>query len=488
MRQGRAEFFLVSHNADVTKFIILDSYKVNDAEVFITEDGQYLVVEPILTSEAHSTYRVMMEQLFYSLDPLSKSDDPVNYIEQHMWREAEDMAIVDSFSKYFQSLRYYLVRDIIGYGILDVLMKDDDIEEITAERFDTKVGVIHRRFTEFNILDTNISFVSAISMNSYIQRLVQRSGNSVTAAVPIMDAMTKEGDRITVTYGREVSLPGPTIEIRKFTRQPFTISHMLGLGTLSPIMAAYHWMLFDAKAFGLIVGETGSGKTTLLNALAGLSNPRWKVLTIEETPELKIPHYRWERLVTRTSPMITYSSYDVSVMDLIRASLRMRPDIEIVGEVRGREAQFLFQSAATGHGGLSTIHGASAEAALNRLASDPINIKASQQMLLWFVMHITRIKSHDNKFCRKVVSIKEVIPGMDSVILRDLFAYDRKARAYNIVSPVDLVKNSRKVHEAARILNVEPTEDIEKRISLLTECREKKSHKEVFSTISRYYS
>ncbi|PJB98059.1 MAG: hypothetical protein CO079_04090, partial [Nitrosopumilales archaeon CG_4_9_14_0_8_um_filter_34_10] len=242
---------------------------------------------------------------FLSLEPLEHARDPVSYIETHIWREAEQQAILDQVKSNFTELKYYLIRDIVGYGILDVMMNDDNIEEITAERFDRTVGVIHRKFTEFNILDSNVLFGSEDMMNSYIQRIIQRTGHSVTAAAPVMNAMTQTGDRMTVTYEREVSLPGPTIDIRKFTRQPYTITHLLELGAMSKLMAAYLWILFDAKAFGLIIGETGSGKTTTINSLMCLTNPRWKIVSIEETPELKIPHYRWERLFTRTSSMIS---------------------------------------------------------------------------------------------------------------------------------------------------------------------------------------
>ncbi|HEX9846092.1 MAG TPA: type II/IV secretion system ATPase subunit [Candidatus Nitrosotenuis sp.] len=490
MKGRLVSFALISHRADLSKIQIIDTYKVNDASVYITNDGKYLIVEPLLTKESHDIYQEMMEQLFYSLEPLSKTDDPINYIEKHMWKEAEDRAITDSFSKYFHSLRYYLIRDILGYGILDVLMRDENIEEITAERFDTKIGIIHRKFSEFNILDTNISFGSADSMGSYIQRLMQKTGNTVTAATPIMNAMTKEGDRITVTYGQEVSLPGPTLDIRKFTRDPFTITHLLEFGALTGLMASYFWMLFDAKAFGLVVGETGSGKTTMINGLMGLSNPRWKIVTIEETPELQIPHYRWERLITRTSPMITQSNFDITIMELIKASLRLRPDFEIVGEVRGEEAQFLFQSAATGHGGLTSFHGSSAESALNRLASDPINIKSSQQMLLWFIAHMTKLKTADKKIVRKIVSVKEVMPKTESVSLHELFKYDQKTSSYNIDTIDQLIEKSTKVQDAANILNVEPKEDLQKRIDLLGECQKSSAHsvEQVFSVISKYYA
>jgi flagellar protein FlaI len=481
---------VICHAADLGQYEIMDSYKIGDADVFIAKDGKYIVSEPKLSMETHLVYNQMMQQLFLSLEPL-KVGDPVSYIEKHIWKEAKDLAITDQIAAAFTQLRYYLVRDILGYGILDVLMKDEDVEEITCERFDRTVGVIHRKYTEFNILDTNIKFGSAETMNSYIQKTIQRTGGSVTAAHPIVNAMTGEGDRITATYESEVSLPGPTIDIRKFTREPFTIVNLFEFGTLDVVLAAYLWMLFDAKSFGLIVGETGSGKTTIVNALMALTNPRWKILTIEETPELKIQHYRWKRLFTRTSPLITQTeNYDISIMDLIKASLRMRPDFEIVGEVRGQEAQYLFQSAATGHGGLTTFHASNAESALKRLGSEPINIKSGQQMLLWFIAHVTRLKTPDKKTTRKIVSVDEVIPKSQTVELAKIFRYDQKTNGFGIADVDDLVAKSIKVHLATEILGVDPGQDLQKRASLLCECQSKnlRTTQEISAVISKYYT
>lgn len=468
---------------------VIEHYSVNGARVYITKDGRYLVVEPELTSEAHEIYSKMLEVLFYSLKPLTQSPDPVSYIEEHIWKEAEDLAIVDKVKNVFEQLRYYLVRDVVGYGITDVLMKDDDVEEVTCERYDRNVGVVHRRYTQYNILDTNIMFGSADAMNSYIQRIMQKTGKSVTAAVPVMDAVTKEGDRIMVTYASEVSLPGPTISIRKFPRTPYTITHLLKFNTISRLMAAYLWILLDAKAFGLIVGETSAGKTTMINSLMCLTNPRWKIVTIEETPELQMPHYRWQRLFTRSSPMITESKFDVNVMDLIKASLRMRPDFEIVGEVRGEEAHALFQSAATGHGGLTSVHASSAEAALGRLSSEPINIKTSQQMLLWFILHITRVKAIDGSIVRRVISITEVVPKQDSVELVEVFRYVPKIDIFEPSDMQELVQRSARLKQAGYMLNIDPLLDLQKRISLLDRCMEENAStvQQVFGILGRYY-
>lgn len=483
-------FDVVCHAAFPVGVDVIDSYGVGDACVFITRHGQYLVSEPALSVEAHAVYSGIMQQLFMSMEPMMKNGNPVSYIEKYLWEEARQQAIADIVSNNFRPLRYYLIRDVLGYGILDVLMKDEKLEEVTVERFDRNVGVIHRQFGEFNILDTNIVFGTTELLNSYIQKLMQKTGAGVSFATPIVNAMTSEGHRIIATYEREVSLPGSTLDIRKFTRDPYTIVHLLECGALNNLVAAYMWFLLDAKSFGLIVGETGSGKTTLLNTVIGLTNPRWKIVTIEETPELKIPHYRWQRLFTRTSSTITRNDqFDISTMDLIKASLRMRPDFEIVGEVRGEEAQYLFQSAATGHGGLTTFHSAGAESALNRLAAEPINIRTSQQMLLWFIVHVTRLRTPEEKITRKIVAIDEIMPKNNGVQLANVFRYDAKSGKYDTNSVDELIEKSKKIQHAADVLNVDPKRDLEQRISLLDDCVQKnaKSQSQVNSIISKYY-
>ena len=472
---------------------VIDSYKVGRARVFVTGDGRYLVSEPPITEAGHTVYEQLMRRLFLSLLPLQQQRDPVSYLERHIWLEAHRQGIVDDVKRNFPEIRYYLVRDIVGYGILDVMMNDDGIEEITIERHDSPAGVIHRRFTEFNILDTNVSFGSADAMNSYIQRLVQKAGSAVTAACPIVNAVTPQGDRITVTYQREVSLPGPTIDIRKFTRRPYTIVHLIRTGALSKLMAAYLWILLDAKAFGLVIGETGSGKTTAINALMCLTNPRWKVITIEDTPELQIPHRRWQRLITRTGLFVSDTSkYDITVMDLIKASLRMRPDFEIVGEVRGEEAFALFQSAGTGHGGLTSFHASGIESAIERISSEPMNIREGQQMLLWFVLHITRMRGRGGRLTRRIKEIHEVVPRPNRRIeIRRLFAFDPNRDGFGPHDPQQLIDKSIRLKEACSLLEInDPLGDIYARIGLLDECIRKDAGSigEVFDILGRYYS
>ncbi|MGB6462633.1 MAG: hypothetical protein WBF38_00205, partial [Nitrosotalea sp.] len=187
-------FKFTALDADIDQVQIIDHYTVGEAKVYITSTGQYLIKEPRLSQEEYEIYAKITEHLMNSLpfiDKLETDDEKIHHLETHIWQEAQDTAQVDKVSKFFDRLRYYIIREVIGYGIFDVLINDDDVEEILAERFDTDVGVIHRRHSEAHILDTNIVIGKSDEMNSYVSRLMQKTGKSVNISKPIMDGTTK---------------------------------------------------------------------------------------------------------------------------------------------------------------------------------------------------------------------------------------------------------------------------------------------------------
>ncbi|MGC8773256.1 MAG: ATPase, T2SS/T4P/T4SS family [Conexivisphaera sp.] len=327
---------------------VLEEYDVGEAHVIIADDGEkylYLVEEPALTERDGELYALIMESLYYSLRPV-ETRDLMAHIDSFVWQVAEDLGIVDEVKEAWPRLRYYVRRDSVGYGVIDVPMRDPALEEISCTGPGRPVAVIHRNYPSASWLDTNIQFVDDEEMRRFVQRLMQRAGKGVTIARPLGDAMTPDGHRVAVTLGNEITLPGSTFSIRKFTEQPLTITHLVTRNTLSSLIAAYMWIVLEQKGFTFIVGGTGSGKTTTMNALLGMLDPRAKIATIEETAELNIPHVHWERLVARISYM-GESKFDIGLFDLTRLSLRLRPDYVVVGEARGEEIQALFQSAAS---------------------------------------------------------------------------------------------------------------------------------------------
>ena len=288
-----------------------------------------------------------------------------------------------------KKLLYYIERELLGFGPLDVLMKDYNIEDISCDGINTPVYIWHRKYES---IPTNIMFTDKTFLDNFIVKLAHRSGKHVSSAFPIVDAMIYGKHRLAASFREEVSPKGSTFTIRKFREEPYSIVDLMELGTVSPEIAAYLWLLMESKSSILIIGGTAAGKTTLLNAIATLIKPGYKVVTVEETAEINLPIDNWVQFISRESYGITGNRVgEVTLFDLVKTSLRYRPDFLIVGEVRGEEAFVLFQAVATGHGGLCTIHGESLDAAIKRLTSPPMNVAESYIPLMNVAINIERV-------------------------------------------------------------------------------------------------
>ena len=352
-RQAEEVLFRAEPLAAAIQGEVLEKYPVESAYVFIADQdgrGLYLVSEPELTPEEQRLYSLLMENLYFSLKPAAKIEDPMRYVEGFIWEAAEDLGVVEAVQSCFQKLKYFIARDAFGYGRLHVPMLDPDVEEISVTSYATPATVIHRRYTQYDWLQTNIGFESEDALRNYVQRLAQRAGKSVTVAVPMCDAMTREGHRIAVTFADEVTLPGSTLCVRKFPESPLSMAHLLKFRTLTPLMAAYFWIITEYRGFIMVLGPMSGGKTTFTNCLLTMINPVMKIATIEDVPELRIPHQSWQRFKARHVYSITEARFDIDLMDLVKLSLRYRPDYIVIGEVRGEEIRALVQAAAIGHG------------------------------------------------------------------------------------------------------------------------------------------
>ena len=472
------------------------AYHVGQAVVYITTNGRYLIAEPALSPMAEKIWCGLMENLYYSY---SDSDrvDAIQSIKEHLEDEAKQTAVIDIYNKEKESIEYYLIRDIVGYRELDVLFCDPHVEDIICTRYDREAAVIHRNHQDMEMLKTNVRFPTQDAFDRTLQIIAQKEGRAPTTSKPIVYCSTKNNDRITITWKSEISLPGSTLAVRKFPRDPYTITHLLKDNVLSPLMAAYIWMMNDARSFSFVVGGTGSGKTTAINALVCMSNPRWHILTIEEVRELVIPHFWNEYLITRQNPQISGSEYDVDILGLGMASLRKKPHYVIVGEVRGREIQQLFQIALTGHGCVSSVHASSAQELFTRLGGDQMGVSHTQQSSIHYLVCIQKVKvainnnnNNHGTLRRKIVSITEVVAEPTGPVLYELFRYDPKHDKFVIGDIAQLIQNSKHLKNAVKFLGVDNIfYDIQRRIDLLSRCVESKAYKinDVFSIISEYY-
>lgn len=474
---------------------VLERYRVDQATVHVVERegrGLYIIGEPELTAEEMQAYNLLMENLYYSLKPIVKMDDPMKYLETFIWETAEDVGVIDQVQRCFGKIKYYIARDAFGYGLIHVPMMDPDIEEISCTGYGRPVTVIHRRYTEYDWLSTNIIFQNEDSLGRFVQRLAQRVGKSVTTAVPFTDAMSREGHRLAMTYNAEVTLPGSTFCIRKFPENPLSMAHLLRLGTLTPLTAAYLWIIAEYRGFIMVLGAMGTGKTTTINCILTMIDPNLKIATIEDTPELKIPHRSWQRFKSRQSYSITESRFNIDLMDLVKLSLRYRPDYIVVGEVRGEEIRALIQAAALGHGALCTLHAESPEAALVRMRSPPMNVGEGGLMLIWCFVQLTRTKNADGKVVRRVLEVAEVEGGEEKLTLRRIFTWDARTDTFEPADAAEVVRRSRRLKTVMRLTGwtvEELTEELEKRAEYLRRTVEegKHSYPEFSEEIRRFY-
>lgn len=487
--------FRVEPLAAVVTGEILDQYVVDQAAVYIIDQdgvGRYVIVEPNLSEDEKHLYSLLMESLNFSLKPVTHIDDPLRYVESYIWEAAEDIGVTEQVEQSYSKYKYFIAKEVAGYGIIDALMNDKDVEEISCEGFNTPVAVIHRRFTNFELLDTNIRFRSEDELRSFVQRLAQKTGKSATTAVPYSDSMSREGHRVAVTYSDEISLPGSTFSIRKFPMEPFSIAHLIKFKTITPLMAAYHWMLVENRGFTLVIGPFGSGKTTILNTFSTMIKPNVKVGSVEDTPELKIPHAHWLHLYTRQSYSITGPTYDIDMMSLVKISMHHRPEYFIVGEVRGEEVRALIQAAGMGHGCLSSLHAESPEAALIRMSSPPMNVSLGGQMLIWNLLMMNRVRARRGDMVRRAVTSTELTPKEGALELKRIFEWLPSEDEFTPEDPETVVKKSTRLKHAMAMRGVSEEETITEltaRAGFLSNLVEdgKLTYPEVVEAIRRYY-
>ncbi|MBK9050782.1 MAG: type II/IV secretion system ATPase subunit [Chloroflexi bacterium] len=303
-----------------------------------------------------------------------------------------------------EAIRYRILRDKVGLGPLQPLLLDPYIEDISC----SGVGAIFVEHKIFKSLQTTISFEGMDQLDDFVVWLGEWIKSPVTVRNPIVDAMLPDGSRINIVYGREISKRGSNFTIRKFGGSPTSVLELIEFGTLDYTMAAYLSLMLEDGMNLFVVGATASGKTTTLNALNTFILPDAKIVTIEDTPEVIVPHKNWIREVTRDMGREAKGS-SVNMFDLLKAALRQRPDRIIIGEIRGEEGRIAFQAMQTGHGVMSTFHAASVEKLIQRLTGDPINIPKTYIDNLNLAVVQAAVKLNNKKMARRILSINEII-------------------------------------------------------------------------------
>lgn len=372
---------------------------------------RYQIIEPTLSERDRKALDIIKKLLMTELSVSMGEIKSKREAEHRLGAKIEKMIKTYRLKipkKNIAKIKYYAVRDFVHLGKIEALMRDHMIEEISCDGSNIPLYIWHR---EYESIPTNIMFKKDADLNNFARKLAYICGKHVSMADPIVDATLPDGSRINLTLGHEITKRGSTFTIRRFRADPITIIDLIKFGTVSIDIAAFMWYLAEKKSTMLIAGGTASGKTTALNALSTFIKPGQKVVSIEDTQELNLPHENWVPAVSRQTFTDTQIG-EINQFDLLRAALRQRPDIIIVGETRGKEAYTLFQAMATGHGGFSSIHADSIDATLTRLTSSPMDVpKALIANSLDLVTLQLKIRV-GNKSARRIIQVAE-IDGID---------------------------------------------------------------------------
>ncbi|MEM3907496.1 MAG: type II/IV secretion system ATPase subunit [Nitrososphaerota archaeon] len=403
-------------------FEILDRYVIREkfAEVIVASPPSrvvepiYYCVEAPLTPQEVNALEKVKDILTKELDfPKIGEEEEVKKVvidttKRILNKYRRALGLGTLTDELYEKFIYYIERDMMGFGPLNIIMEDYRVEDVSCDGLGIPIYVWHR---DYESMPTNVIFTDREALDDFIIHLAHKAGKHISSAFPIVDAMIYGKHRLAATFREEISPRGSTFTIRKFRERPFSVTELLMANVLNSEMAAYFWLLLEHKASIMILGATGSGKTTLLNALTTFIRPRMKIVTCEETAEINIPRENWVRFVTRESYGLGATERgQVTLFDLVRTSLRYRPDYLIVGEVRGEETFVLFQAIATGHGGISTVHAESIDSAVKRFMSPPMNIPETHISLLDAMAMIERVqlRGKPQTFGRRVRYIWEI--------------------------------------------------------------------------------
>ena len=475
---------------------IVDKYPLYEpfAQVVIVQDPKtgeykYILDELQLDPLERGIYNRILEILLAEMEsPKEEITDPRKFFAQ------EAKKIVDKYrislgwlpDVSWYKILYHAERDLVGFGKIDPLMRDPNLEDISCDGVNKPVYIWHRTFES---LETNVEFENDEILDNMVVKLVHMAGKHVSSAFPIVDASLPGKHRLAVCYRREITPFGTAFTIRKFRDDPYSIIDLINVDTFTEEMAAYLWICLENRASIMILGGTAAGKTTALNALACLIKPGSKIITIEETAELNLSHENWVSLIARQSYGLGGNSIgEVALFDLVKTSMRHRPDVLIVGEVRGQEAYVLFQALATGHGGMCTMHAENLDSAVKRLTQKPMEISPAYIPLMNLVISVQRVhlvKNGIKKAYRRILSVNEIV-GYENYL--NPFRWDpiKDEQTISLDNSALLSSFSKRLGITTQDL----LDEMKRRSDVLHWMREQKirSYKEVASIIAEYYA
>ncbi len=395
----------------VTKGVIfIHVYKTKDSDTI-----QYHAIAPTLTDEEKEKKDKILETMyeratFYksfikTQDELRKAiKDVIDNItivdeksEEKLGKIRGRKIRVTSVEK--MNILYDVTKDIVGGGPLEPFMRDPYIEDIHIIAGEN-VHLIHKIF---EMVRTNI-FIDKKEADTFSQEFAEKIGSPVSEGQPIADGVMPDGSRVNIIHSKDVSLKGPSMTVRKFSETPISITQLISWGTFNAGIAAYLWLCLQYGRSIFVCGETASGKTTTANAIFVFIPPEKKIYSVENTPEIKVPHAVWQQLITRTTGP---KEGHIDEGELLKAGLRSRPDYIIPGETRGVEGRVVFQAIQTGHPVVTTFHAGSVTKVIQRFTGHPINVPKTFMDNLDVVLIQMAVERRGTKI-RRVLSVEEI--------------------------------------------------------------------------------
>jgi len=419
-------------------FTELERYWVNEPYALVVilfdpnkNSNLYYVVEPKLSEFEKLFLDEIKDRLKDVLlfEDIKSEEDKDKILTAKVRKLVRDYAI-DVTPLITEKILYYTRRDFIKFGKIDALMHDERIEDVSANGFDIPIYLYHKKYTN---LATNVVFTES-EIDSYVIRLAQRCGKHISVAEPMIDATMPDGSRIQMTLGTAVTTHGATFTIRKFSEIPITPVDLIKWSTFSAEEMAYLWLCIENNKSLIFAGGTASGKTSSLNAVSLFIPWQAKIITLEDTRELKLPHPNWIPGVTRDS-FTADGKGSIDMYDLLKAALRQRPEFLLVGEVRGKEALTLFQAMSTGHTTFSTMHADSVASAIHRLENPPISVPRTmiQALNIISIQAQTFVRGKRARRNMKLVEITDIDPTTRNIKTNDIFVWDALTDKFNRV-------------------------------------------------------
>ncbi|MEW5937063.1 MAG: type II/IV secretion system ATPase subunit [Candidatus Thermoplasmatota archaeon] len=473
----------------------------------ITNEYLYEAIEPQLMREEEDILDVMKELL---VDVLEAPKDAllseggiedlerlkplreIPALKEEYLRKAVDTLLHDlgislhPVSK--ERIIYYILRDFLRYGPIDAPMIDPEVEDISCDGINIPIYIYHRKYGS---IQSNLRFTTEEELDSFVVWLAQKCGKHISVAEPMLDATIPDGSRLQATLGTHVTKRGSSFTVRRFKENPFTPLDLIRFKTMSTDMMAYLWLCIENGKSMLVCGGTASGKTTTLNAILLFIPPQMKIVSIEDTRELNLPHENWVPLLTRSGfggETGGRTAGEIDMFELLTAALRQRPQYMMVGEVRGSEAYVVFQAMATGKSAYTTFHAEDVQSMVHRMEQPPIEIPRALIAALNLVLMQAQVKV-GTKMTRRVKSLTEIVgldPETNELISNSVYSWNPADDMFNYSG------HSYIYEQIAMAKNWTPKEmqrEVKRRVDMLSYMQKAgfNNYRQVARLVSAYY-